>query len=259
VSFIQAHQARWGVEPICRVLQIAPSSYYAAVRRPPSARQQRDEVLKVAIRRVWDAHRQVYGADKVWAQLNRDGTRVARCTVERLMRESGLWGVVRGRRSVRTTRSDEASDRPADLVARQFQAPRPNRLWVAEVVRTQLTKPHGLAAGAGGNDVADLHLAVPHDHPVNQQLHQLTPLLERRRGQSCFDSPTDGRHRPDHPVDLRLAVDLGRHLLLLVREQLLLLLEFPPTPVVLGQGDDAAQIRLRQPLHLLAELPQSPS
>ncbi len=73
MSFIQAHQARWGVEPICRVLQIAPSSYYAAVRRPASARQQRDTVLKLAIRRVWDAHRQVYGADKVWAQLNRDG------------------------------------------------------------------------------------------------------------------------------------------------------------------------------------------
>ena len=133
MSFIQAHQACWGVEPICRVLQIAPSSYYAAVRRPASARQQLDAALKVAIRRVWDAHRQVYGADKVWAQLNREGIRVARCTVERLMRVLGLRGVVRGRRSVRTTHSDEASDRPADLVARQFQAPEPNRLWVADL------------------------------------------------------------------------------------------------------------------------------
>jgi putative transposase len=133
VSFIQAHQARWGVEPICRVLQIAPSSYYAAVRRPASARQQRDAVLKVAIRRVWDAHRQVYGADKVWAQLNRDGVRVARCTVARLMRELGLRGVVRGQRRVRTTLPDTASDCPADLVARQFRAPGPNRLWVADL------------------------------------------------------------------------------------------------------------------------------
>jgi putative transposase len=132
VSFIQAHQACWGVEPICRALQIAPSSYYAAVRRPASARRQRDAVLKVAIRCVWDAHRQVYGADKVWAQLNREGIRVARCTVERLMRELGLQGVVRGRRSVRTTLPDPASDRPADLVARQFRAPVPNRLWVAD-------------------------------------------------------------------------------------------------------------------------------
>jgi putative transposase len=133
VSFIRAHQACWGVEPICRVLQIAPSSSDAAVRRPASARRQRDEVLKVAIRRVWDAHRQVYGADKVWAQLNREGTRVARCTVERLMRELGLRGVVRGQRGVRTTRCDEASDRPADLVARRFSAPGPNRLWVADL------------------------------------------------------------------------------------------------------------------------------
>ena len=127
------HQQRWGVEPIGRALQIAPSSYYAAVGRPPSARQRRDEVLKPAIRRVWEEHRRVYGADKVWAQLNREGTRVARCTVERLMRELGLRGVVRGRRSVRTTLGEEASDRPADLVARQFRAPAPDRLWVADL------------------------------------------------------------------------------------------------------------------------------
>jgi putative transposase len=133
MSFITEHREQWGVEPICRVLQIAPSSYYAAVRRPPSARRRRDDDLKLAIRRVWDAHRQVYGADKVWAQLNREGTRVARCTVERLMRELGLRGVVRGRRSVRTTVGDEMSDRPADLVARRFQATAPNRLWVADL------------------------------------------------------------------------------------------------------------------------------
>jgi putative transposase len=133
VSFIQAYQKRWGVEPICRVLQIAPSSYYAAVNRAPSARQQRDAALKVAIRRVWEAHRRVYGADKVWAQLNREGVRVARCTVERLMRELGLRGVVRGRRGGRTTLCDEASDRPADLVARQFRAAGPDRLWVADL------------------------------------------------------------------------------------------------------------------------------
>jgi putative transposase len=133
VSFITAHKGRWGVEPICQVLQIAPSSYYAAAKRPASARAARDDTLKVAIRRVWDAHRQVYGADKVWAQLNREGTRVARCTVERLIRAMGLRGVVRGQRSVRTTVSGEASDRPADLVARQFRAPAPNRLWVADL------------------------------------------------------------------------------------------------------------------------------
>jgi putative transposase len=133
VRFITLHQTRWGVEPICRVLQIAPSSYYAAVRRAPSARQQREAELKGAIRRVWDEHRQVYGADKVWAQLNREGSRVARCTVERLMRELGLRGVVRGHPSVRTTSGEEAPARPADLVARQFRAPAPDRLWVADL------------------------------------------------------------------------------------------------------------------------------
>jgi len=133
VRFITEHRICWGVEPICRVLQIAPSSYYAAVGRPISARRQRDAVLQGEIRRVWDEHRQVYGADKVWAQLNREGVAVARCTVERLMRELGLRGVVRGKSSVRTTMGDNASDRPLDLVARQFRAPAPNRLWVADL------------------------------------------------------------------------------------------------------------------------------
>lgn len=132
MKFIAEHQL-WGVEPICRVLQIAPSSYYAAIGRPLSARRQRDAVLKIAIRRVWDEHRQVYGADKVWAQLHREGTPVARCTVERLMRELGLQGVVRGKPSIRTTMGDDSSDRPLDLVARQFRAPAPNRLWVADL------------------------------------------------------------------------------------------------------------------------------
>jgi putative transposase len=133
VRFITEHKQRWGVEPICRELQVAPSSYYAAIRRPPSARRRRDDVLKEEIRRVWDEHRQVYGADKVWAQLKREEIAVARCTVERLMRQLGLRGVVRGKTKVRTTIGDEASTRPLDLVARQFRAPAPNRLWVADL------------------------------------------------------------------------------------------------------------------------------
>jgi putative transposase len=94
VTFIQADQARWGVEPICRVLQVTPASYYASVSRPPSARALRDETPTAAITRVWQEHQGVYGADKVWAQLRREGTRVARCTVARLMREPGLRGAV---------------------------------------------------------------------------------------------------------------------------------------------------------------------
>jgi putative transposase len=133
VSFIAEHRSRWGVEPICRVLQVAPSSYYARIGRSPSARQQRDATLKVDIRRVWEEARCIYGADKVWAQLKREGTPVARCTVERLMRTLGLRGVVRGKRSVRTTVADEVDSRPLDLVGRQFRAPAPNRLWVADL------------------------------------------------------------------------------------------------------------------------------
>jgi len=133
VRFITEHRGHWGVEPICRVLQVAPSSYYAANSRPPSARQRRDAALQGAIRRVWEEHRCVYGADKVWAQLKREGIPVARCTVERLMRGLGIRGVVRGKTSVRTTVADETDNRPLDLVARQFRAPAPNRLWVADL------------------------------------------------------------------------------------------------------------------------------
>jgi len=131
-QYIRTHRERWGVEPICRVLQFAPATYYAATTRPPSARQLRDEQLKPEITRVWTDNRRVYGADKVWAQLRREGHPVARCTVERLMRELGIRGVVRGK-TVRTTVADVESQRPADLVERQFRASAPNRLWVADL------------------------------------------------------------------------------------------------------------------------------
>ena len=133
MTFIDANKKRWGIEPICRVVQFAPATYYAATSRPLSARKTRDEELKGAIRRVWREHLGVYGADKVWAQLQREGIRVARCTVERLMRELGLRGVVRGKTRVRTTFADEATPRPADLVNRQFRAQAPNQLWVADL------------------------------------------------------------------------------------------------------------------------------
>jgi len=133
VKLIDEGKKRWGVEPICRVLQFSPATYYARVGRPPSARKLRDDELRVMIRRVFHEHLGVYGADKVWVQLKREGIRVARCTVERLMRELGLRGVVRGKTSVRTTFGDEAAARPADLVKRQFRAAAPNALWVADL------------------------------------------------------------------------------------------------------------------------------
>jgi putative transposase len=138
VAFIDAHRDRFGVEPICRVLRehgvgIAPNTYWTARRRQPSARAARDAELKVEIRRVYDENLFVYGAAKIWAQLNAEGVTVARCTIERLMREMGLSGARRGRTWTATTDSGHDFDRPADLVERRFVAPAPNRLWVADI------------------------------------------------------------------------------------------------------------------------------
>jgi len=136
--FVDAYRDEFGVEPICRVLQLAPSTYWSAKRRPASARSIRDEELKVEIRRVYDENYRVYGAPKIWAQLNREGIEVARCTVERLMRDLGIQGVVRGKSKRTTIPVDDPTARPADLVDRQFVASAPNRLWVADLtyVRT---------------------------------------------------------------------------------------------------------------------------
>ena len=136
ITFIDEHRAVYGVEPICTVLPIAPSTYHAhgARRADPSkapARSRSDAELSVAIRRIWDENFQVYGVRKVWRQLRREGINVARCTVARLMRQMDLKGAMRGK-AVRTTISDRAAPCPADRVNRQFQAPRPNALWVAD-------------------------------------------------------------------------------------------------------------------------------
>jgi transposase InsO family protein len=136
IAFIDDHREAYGVEPICRVLPIAPSRYHAHVarRRDPArrpARARRDDVLRAAIHRVWEENFRVYGVRKVWRQLGREGIVVARCTVARLMRAMGLQGAVRGK-PVRTTISDKAAPCPRDRVNRQFQASRPNALWVAD-------------------------------------------------------------------------------------------------------------------------------
>ena len=136
IAFIDEHRAIHGVEPICRVLPIAPSTYHAHAARCAdpgklSARAQRAATLRIEIRRVYEENFRVYGVRKVWRQLLREGIAVARCTVARLMRRMGLQGVVRGK-TVRTTISKAAALCPLDRVNRQFKAPRPNALWVSD-------------------------------------------------------------------------------------------------------------------------------
>lgn len=137
VAFIEDHREEYGVEPICKVLPIAPSTYYThrARKADPALRSQRarrDEGLKVEIQRAWKENRGIYGVRKIWRQLGREGITVARCTVARLMSELGLEGVVRGPRR-RTTIPADLAERPLDLVERDFRAERPNQLWVSDL------------------------------------------------------------------------------------------------------------------------------
>ena len=135
-AFIDEHRAEYGVEPICRVLPIAPSTYHERVaqRRDPerlSDRVRRDQDLRPEVVRVFSENFGVYGVRKVWRQMNREGFAVARCTIARLMRDLGLQGVIRGK-PVRTTISNKAAPCPLDHVNRQFHAPAPNMLWVSD-------------------------------------------------------------------------------------------------------------------------------
>jgi len=136
IAFIDDHRGAYGVEPICRVLPIAPSTYHAhATRRADparlSTRARRDDALKPEVQRVFEENFGVYGVRKVWRQLKREGHDVARCTVARLMQTLGLQGVIRGK-PVRTTISDKATPCPLDHVNRQFKAAHPNALWLSD-------------------------------------------------------------------------------------------------------------------------------
>ena len=135
MKFISRYRDRWGVEPICSALQVAPSTFYAAVGRKPSRRSERDEQLKVEIARVHRENFGVYGIEKVWRQLNREGVKVGRDRVARLMDDLDLEGVVRGTRKRITTVAGEVDTRPADLIERDFSADAPNTKWVADLER----------------------------------------------------------------------------------------------------------------------------
>jgi putative transposase len=132
VRYIDEHRDTFGVEPICTTLQVAPSTYYSAKSRPPSARSIRDAMLKVTLLALWTANYEVYGVRKLWKAAMRAGEDVGRDRVARVMAELGICGARRGRQ-VRTTRPDEAATRPPDLVERSFKAIRPNALWVTDL------------------------------------------------------------------------------------------------------------------------------
>ena len=162
MDFIRVHAdrrehggLRWGVEPICAVLsehgwQVAPSTYYEYVGRPAQDWEWRDALLINEIRRVHAQNYGVYGARKVWLTLNREGTPVARCTVERLMRGEGLAGAVRGKVK-RTTVADPATQRPDDLVKRRFEPVAPNTLWVADFTYWESRDGVAVSDAAGGD------------------------------------------------------------------------------------------------------------
>ncbi len=160
VSFVDEHRDEYGVEPICSVLPIAPSTYYEhrarevdPSRLPPRAK--RDAVLREEIRRVWEENRRVYGVRKVWRQLKREGLVVARCTVERLMGDLGLSGAVRGKAWRKTTVADESRARPADLVNRDFAAAaaRADRVPTTGRVRGGVLPSSGREGGSGGSQL----------------------------------------------------------------------------------------------------------
>ena len=192
-AFIDAQRGAYGVEPICRVLEIAPSGYYTyrarqgdPTRRP--ARAQRDDVLRVEVERVWDDNRRVYGVRKVWHQLRREGVAVARCTVARLMAAAGLQGVVRGRR-VRTTTPEApevAAERPRDLVQRAFVATRPNQLWVADF--TYVATWRGFIFVAFVIDVFSRRIVGWRAHTTMR-----TDLVLDALEQALYDRELDGR------------------------------------------------------------------
>jgi len=216
VSFINEHRERFGVEPICDTLQVAPSTYYAALSRPASARQLRDRELKVVIARVHQENFDVYGTEKVWKQLRREDIEVGRDRVGRLMAELELEGAVRGK-TWRTTIPSALAARPADLVDRDFSATAPNRLWVADL--TYVSTWPGAVYTAFVTDVFSRYVvgwkvstSAPggRDRGGHDRNRVARARLDRRgrrrrrgRGRGQAHAPPCGCHSPPPPIIAR--------------------------------------------------------
>jgi transposase InsO family protein len=192
-----------------------------------------DAALSTTIRQIHATSRGTYGAPRIHAELaDAYETRCSRKRGARLMRAARLVGVCR-RRVVRTTRREDSAPVSDDLVRRTFTAPAPNRLWVAEIVRSQMTKADGLTPGAGRDHVADHHIAIGDDHPIDQQLDQTPLLLERRAGQARLHPLAEGHYRADHSRDFGLPIHLPGQAIRLLVEAQLPLLQVVTAPVVL--------------------------
>jgi putative transposase len=199
VAFIDTHRDVHGVESICALLPIAPSTYFRhkAEQRDPtqrSARARRDDVLRAIIRRIWTENHHVYGPRKVWKQMGREGLRAARCRVRRLMRAMGLAGAVRGRAWITTTQADPEASRPRDLVDRQFSATRPNQLWVSDF--TYVATWHGFVYVAFVIDVFARRIV---GWRVSASLHTdfVLDALEQAIYARCGDAPEGLVHHSD--------------------------------------------------------------
>jgi transposase InsO family protein len=199
VAYIDAHRDRFGVEPICTVLPIAPSTYFRhkAEQRDPtrrSARAQGDEVLKAIIRRIWTEQHQVYGSRKVWKQMGRENLRAARCRVRRLMKAMGLRGAVRGRAWVTTTQAADGRVALPDLVDRRFAATRPNQLWVSDF--TYVATRRGFVYVAFVIDVFARRI-VGWRVSSSLQADFVLDALEQAIYDRCGDAPTGLVHHSD--------------------------------------------------------------
>ena len=250
---MRAHQADYPAAMLCRVLRVSESGYHAWRKRAPSARARRDAELLTLIEASHQRSDATYGAPRAYEDLAEAGHRVGRKRVARLMRAAGLVGVSKTGAAPRPKRTVPEAPQAPDLVKRDFTASAPNALWVAEIVCSQTTRPDVLTLGAGWEDVADLDLAVGHEHPVDEEQHELAPLFGSRGGQPLRHPSADRLERRGDAGHLLLPRRVAAELRLVRRERVRPLREVGAAALVLLERDDRPQVGVGEPLELLAQ------